>query len=222
MNNQAELFKAMVVFLKQLQTNNNKAWMDKNRPEYHKLRDGFIKWLDQMNITLAGIDPDYFNTPGRKAINRINNNLMFHPNKPVYKDHFAAGLDQLSKQGDFYIELGIKEVFIGGGYWHPDPKTLKSIRQAIDYNGDELAQILAKASFKKRFGSLIVGDTLTNAPKGFAQDHPRIDLLKRKSFAVACRLPLKLAYSQSFNKEVVTIYKEMLPFRRYLNQAVTV
>ena len=222
MNNQGVLFQEIVDFLKRLQQNNNKQWMDAHRAEYHKLRDGFIAWLDFLNAELAQIDGDYFNTPGKKAMNRINNNLMFHPNRPVYKDHFAAGLDQLSKQGDFYVELGIEEVFIGGGYWHPDAKTLKSIRQAIDYNGEQLKGILGKSTFKKNFGGLIVGDSLTWAPKGYSQEHPHIDLLKRKSFAVACKLPLKEAFKADFNARLIDLYKEMLPFRRYLNQAVTV
>ena len=116
--------------------------------KYHEVRDFYIEWLDKMNVKLAEIDPNYFDTPGKKAINRINNNLMFHPNKPIYKDHFGAGLDQESKQGDFYIHLGTSESFIGGGYWHPSSKILKSIRQAIDYNGEELKKILKKYALK--------------------------------------------------------------------------
>ena len=79
------------------------------------VRDTFIGWLDQMNDKLAKIDPNYTQTSGRKSINRINNNLMFHPDKPIYKDHFGAGLDQVTKMGDFYIHLGISESFIAGG-----------------------------------------------------------------------------------------------------------
>ena len=71
-----------------------------------EVRDFYIAWLDAMNEELAAIDTDYFDTPGKKAINRINNNLMFQPSRPVYKNHFGAGLDQISKQGDFYIHIG--------------------------------------------------------------------------------------------------------------------
>ena len=65
--------------------------MDINRKQYHRVRDFYIAWLDAMNEKLAAIDTDYFDTPGKKAINRINNNLMFQPLKPVYKNHFGAG-----------------------------------------------------------------------------------------------------------------------------------
>ena len=102
-------FQKLFTFLEKLTQNNETAWMDAHRPEYHDVRASLIAWLDQMNMKLAQIDPDYYDTPGTKAINRINNNLMFHPNRPVYKDHFGAGLDQVSKQGDFYLHFGVNE-----------------------------------------------------------------------------------------------------------------
>jgi len=101
-------FKNQINFLKQLQKNNNKEWMDANRKWYKEVRDDFIGWLNEMNTKLAEIDDEYYDTPGKKGINRINNNLMFHPNKPIYKDHFGAGLDKRPNTGDFYVEVGIE------------------------------------------------------------------------------------------------------------------
>lgn len=216
-------FQKLFLFLEELQENNHKEWMDENRSYYNEVREWYIAWLDRMNVHLAQLDPDYTNTSGRKGINRINNNLMFHPNKPVYKDHFGAGLDQASKQGDFYIHLGVKESFIAGGYYKPKSDVLSSIRDAIDYNGEELKKILQKPSFQSEFGGLIsTGDELTQAPKGYNSDHPYIDLLRYKTFAVETHLKQEEIMSPDFDTRVIKIYQEMLPFRRYLNKAVTV
>ncbi len=215
-------FQQLFRFLNKLQKNNNKEWMGAHRKEYYGVRDFYVAWLDEMNVRLAQIDDTYFDTPGKKAINRINNNLMFHPDRPIYKDHFGAGLDQVSKQGDFYIELGVDGSYIGGGYWHPSSKILRSIRNAIDYNGEELKAVLNKKSFKKMFGKMIVDTPLKTAPKGFPQDHIHIELLRRKSFAVVCELEREEVTGPDFSKKVIKIYSEMLPFRRYLNEAVTV
>ncbi|MBL4663336.1 MAG: DUF2461 domain-containing protein [Flavobacteriaceae bacterium] len=215
-------FSHLFDFLERLQQNNHKEWMDANRKEYHNVRDFFINWLDTMNFELAQIDPDYFDTSGRKAINRINNNLMFFPNKPVYKDYFGAGLDQVCKQGDFYIEVGLSECFMGGGYWYPNSKLLKSIRDAIDYNGDKLVLILNKESFKKTFGDMLQSQSLIRPPKGYSEDHPLINLLKRKSFAAGCQFTRGEVMSENFNQKVISTYKELLPFRRYLNEAISV
>lgn len=215
-------FPKLFNFLERLQKNNHKEWMDAHRGEYHEVRDDFIDWLDSLNTKLAAIDENYYDTPGKKAINRINNNLMFHPNRPVYKDHFSGGLDQVSKQGDFYLELGLNECFIGGGYWHPSSKLLKSIREAIDYNGEEFVAILKNRRFKKTFGTMIEGDRLKNAPKGYSHDHPHIELLKMKSFAAGCNLSREQVMYPDFSKKVIDIYNTLLPFRRYLNEAVSV
>jgi uncharacterized protein (TIGR02453 family) len=215
-------FPELFEFLQRLQKNNSKDWMDIHRKEYIAVRDFFIAWLDRMNDQLAAIDDDYFDTPGKKAINRINNNLLYHPNRPVYKDHFGAGLDQVSKQGDFYIELGVEQSFIGGGYWHPSSDLLRRIRNAIDYNGEELKAILKKPSFRKMFGEMVADDPLKTAPKGFSLDHQHIDLLRRRSFAVVHHLSREEVVDPDLEKRVIEIYKEMLPFRRYLNEAVTV
>lgn len=217
-------FQQLFHFLEKLQQNNSKEWMDAHRKAYQKNRTNFIQWLDELNDRLAAMDPDYFPTPGKKGMNRINNNLLFHPHKPVYKDHFGAGLDQLTKQGDFYIHIGISECLLAGGYWKPENKILNSIREAIDYNGEELKKIITKKSFKKMFGSLYTdgNDLLKKAPKGYTTDHEHIDLLKHKTFAVIHPLEKKQILQDDFTDYVVQVYKEMLPFRRYLRQAVSV
>lgn len=216
-------FPHLFEFLELLQKNNSKEWMDENRSFYLQVRDAHIAWLDQLSLNLAKVDKEYTPTTGKMGINRINNNLMFHPNKPVYKDHFGAGLDQLSKQGDFYIHIGVNESFIAGGYFKPKSDLIGSIRQAIDFNGAELKNILNKKSFQKTFGGLIqTGDELTNSPKGFSPNHEHIDLLKYKTFAVERSLTREEIVSPNFDDYLIEVYQEMLPFRRYLNKAVTV
>ncbi len=215
-------FIELYTFLEQLQKNNSKEWMDTNRIEYKAVRIFFIRWLDELNKKLAEVDPLYFDTPGKKGINRINNNLMFQPNKPTYKDHFAAGLDQLTKQGDFYIEIGLKQNLIAGGYWRPEKNILKSIREAIDYNGEELKAILAKPSFKKTFGELYLDSPLKTAPNDYAKDHPHIDLLRQKTLGVEISFNKKRVLDPNFQEYCIEVYLELMPFRRYLREASNV
>jgi len=215
-------FRPIYDFLERLQQNNTKEWMDEHRKEYHNIRDSYIAWLDKMNNLLAQIDPEYYDTSGKKAINRINNNLMFHPNKPIYKDHLSAGLDQKTKQGDFYIEVGLTHNLLAGGYWRPKKEILDSIREAIDYNGEELKAIINKPSFVKTFGQLYKDEKLKTAPKGYPKDHPHIDLLRHKTFGVEVTLSRKRILDPSFQEYLIEVYKEMLPFRRYLREATSV
>ena len=215
-------FRKLFDFLNDLNRNNHKEWMDEHRKEYMEVRDFFIDWMNEMDMRLAKIDPDYSPTTGKKAINRINNNLLFHPDKPVYKDHFSGGLDKEKGKGDFYIHIGIHECFVAGGFYRPPKKILDSLREAIDYNGEELKKILNKASFRKSFDELIEDDRLKTAPKGYSRDHRHIDLLRNKSFAVKHDFTQKEVMQDDFQEKVIQLYKEMLPFRRYLNKAVSV
>ncbi|MEL6918153.1 MAG: DUF2461 domain-containing protein [Bacteroidota bacterium] len=215
-------FTRLFNFLQELEHNNSKEWMDIHRKRYHLIRNDLILWLDDMDATLAEIDDDYYATPGKKGINRINNNLMFHPHKPIYKDHFGAGLDKAPNSADFYLEFGIQGSMLAGGLWRPAPKTLRSIREAIDYDGEEFKNIINKKSFKTTFGALYEDEKLKMAPKGFSNDHPYIDLLRNKTFAVAQRFPNTHVLKNNFKDKVIEVYMEMLPFRRYLNKAITV
>lgn len=215
-------FKALFSFLETLQANNNKDWMDAHRKDYEQVRDEFIKWLNQMDLKLAEIDDDYYPTSGKKAINRINNNLLYHPNKPTYKDHFGAGLDKRPNTSDFYIHLGVNECFLAGGFYRPKPKFLKSIRDAIDYDGEELKKIINQPKFQQLFGGLMKDEELKTSPKGYTQDHKHIDLLRQKSFAAFRPLTRSDVSSAAFDNLVMESYQTMLKFRRYLNKAVTV
>ena len=196
--------------------------MDLHRKRYRALRSEFIEWLDEVDQMLAAIDEAYYSTPGRKGINRINNNLMFHPYKPVYKDYFAAALDKAPGTGDFYLEIGVDESLFAGGLWRPEPKVLRSIRDALDYDGDVFKQIINKKSFRTTFGDLYEDERLKTSPKGFSRDHPQIDLLRNKTFAVIHRFSNEAVYKDDFKEKLIGVYREMLPFRRYLNRAITV
>lgn len=215
-------FNPLFTFLEALSRNNHKEWMDRHRATYRTLRNEFIAWLDYLDTTLAGIDPDYYPTPGRTGINRINNNLMFHPDRPVYKDHFGAGLDKAPGASDFYIEIGLSQPMLAGGLWRPAPERLRRLRDAIDYDGEVLQGILDKPSFQKTFGGLYPDAPLSRVPKGYPADHPHAGLLKHRTFAVVRPLSREEILGPGFEQLILDTYREMLPFRRYLNKALTV
>ncbi|MGB5645547.1 MAG: DUF2461 family protein, partial [Muriicola sp.] len=96
------------------------------------------------------------------------------------------------------------------------------LREAIDFDGEQLLAILEKPSFKKTFGTLYEDEKLRTTPKGFAKDHPYIELLRHKTFAVVHPLETKKVLTPNFQHTIVEVYMEMLPFRRYLNKAISV
>jgi uncharacterized protein (TIGR02453 family) len=215
-------FQKLYDFLRELNTgdNNDKSWMDVHRSEYVEVRDSYISFLEELNHIFRESDPNYQDTTGKKAINRINNNKMFHPEKPTYKDNFGASLDKAENRSEFYIHLGINGSFVACGMYHVPNDKLKLIRQEIDYNGEELAAILTEPKFKKTFGGLWMRDTLKTSPKGYSGDHPRIEWLRLKSFVVQQDFTQDNVVKGNFKERLIELYELMLPFRRFLDMAV--
>jgi uncharacterized protein (TIGR02453 family) len=209
-------------FLRDLNKNNHKAWMDEHRATYHEVRDFVIDWTEQLNRELQQVDADFTPTPGKKALSRINNNLVYQPNLPTYRDYFGIGVDQGKGKSSFYLNLGLSDSFIGGGFYRPSGAVLNSIRQAIDYNGDQLKEILREPSFQKLFGDLSREEALKTAPQGFSSDHAHIDLLRLKSYAAMHSVTQKDITDASFISHVVDAYQALLPLRRYLEKAASV
>lgn len=214
-------FRTVINFLRELNKNNSKAWMDEHRGEYKEARNFIIDWAEQLNEALAQADDDYQPVSGKKAISRINNNLLYHPDLPTYKDHFGVELYQGSGNSAFYVQIGTSYSFIGGGYYSPSREELAKIRDAVADTGDQLKKIVHKQSFVDMFGELNDEDKLKTSPKGYDKDHEHIDLLRFKRYAVMHTITQEEIMADDFIDKVVSIYKEMLPFSQYLNKAVS-
>lgn len=209
-------------FLRDLNQNNHKEWMDENRKRYEESRNFVMEWANNTMAKIAKADKQFKPITGKKAINRINNNLLYHPDKPVYKDHFGVEMNLSGGPSGFYIQMGLSHNFIGGGIWSPTKDQLEKIRGAIDYDGEELKKIINKKSFKNTFDGLSEQDKLKTAPRDYSQDHKHIDLLRLKRFATMVSITQKEIASDDFDEKVVNYYKEMMPLGRYLNKAVSI
>ena len=96
------------------------------------------------------------------------------------------------------------------------------MREAIDYDGEVVQEILEKPGFKGMFGGLYEDQVLQRMPAGLPPDHPHSDLLKHKTLAVERTLSRSQILSPDFQELLLDTYFEMLPFRRYLNRALGV
>ncbi len=194
--------------------------MDKNRSWYNEAKDEVVNIFDPILDELKHLDPRIVQETARKSINRINNNLMFHPDRPTYKDHFGIGFGYGKGLGDFYIHLGIHEQLIAGGLWHPPTDKLKKLRMEIDYEGDRLTEILMNEEFASRF-ELYQGDKLKGTPKGYSADHEHIELLRMKSLAAIWNINKKDMLSDGFAEMVLTAYQAIVPLLDFVNEAIS-
>ena len=213
-------FEQLFKFLEDLSANNHKDWMDTNRKNYHEVKAFFKDWLTQLSYKLKEVNPDFSGNPDNPKIFRINRNKRFNPNLPTYKDNFSSEIDSGGATSFFYLQFGVNESFIAGGYYQPEKEALQKVRQAIDYDGERLKAIVQQPSFVRLFGEFDDDEKLKRPPKGFSKDHPHLDLLRFKNFIAAFYPTRQICNQANFMNKVVEVYQEMMPFRAYLDQAI--
>ena len=211
--------KVIFEFLEALSENNSKEWMDANRSWYEEAKSEVAHLFEPILKELKEFDPRIVQPTARKAISRINNNLMFHPERPTYKDHFGLVFSHGKGIADFYVHLGIHETLVAGGLWHPDSEKLKKVRMEIDYEGGKLQTILDAEPFKSWF-QIYQDDQVKTAPKGYSRDHEHIHLLRLKSFAAIRPISRQDILGKDFQTIVIDSYRAILPMIDFVNVAL--
>jgi uncharacterized protein (TIGR02453 family) len=208
-------------FFHALARNQRREWFAAHRHEYE---DG---WVTPMKLLLAEvrerIDPLFVqHALGDPKVFRIHRDVRFSKDKSPYKTH-VGGYVPLGQGGGgpsqpvpVYVQLGT-ETFVGAGHYMMDPGQLGRYRDAVldDARGRELSRILARVT-KAGYG-LVSVETLKKVPRGIDPDHPRADLLKRKSLALEFPpLPKNLIVSRALVPWLVKRVDAARPFVEWL------
>ncbi len=212
-------------FLKAIGKNNNRDWFEKNKPSYLEQKEAFDDFLEGFHKDLLKFDESLAGLNPRKQAFRIYRDVRFSKDKRPYKTNMGAGFSahgKMEQEPGYYIHIepGDKS-FIAGGFYMPDSGNLAKIRQEIDYNADKLLKILNEKKFKAYFKGLSDWDKLKTMPKGYAKDHPHIDLLKNKSFVVTHYFKDSEVINKNFGKKVAEAARLIKPLNNYLLEAVS-
>jgi len=209
-------------FLHDLQSNNNKEWMDVNRKSYDAARQDFEQFVADLIGALAQFDPAIGELQAKQCIFRLQRDIRFSKDKSPYKTNFGAAFSRggrKSTAAGYYFHLEPGGSFAGGGVWMPEADQLRRIRQEIDYNFDEFKAIVEDKKFKAYFPK-IDGESLSRPPKGYDDTNPAIHYLKLKSFTVGAKVTDKELTTSGLLQKTMDIYTRMEPFIRFLNRAV--
>ena len=164
-------------FLRDLEANNDAEWFRAHRGRYDA-------YLVAPARELAGTLDDL----GRPHFFRPYNNLRFRPGPPL-KEHLGVAIGY-GAAGGFYFELSLDGLLVAAGLHRPATDQLERFRAAVD--DERRARGFTRALSTARRAGLSPGEpALKRAPRGYAQDHPRIDHLRRRELTVACRQPLE-------------------------------
>ncbi len=217
-------FPQILTFLTKLAKNNDRAWFEKNKTTYLEAKDNFEGFVGKVLDELVKFNPELGGLNPKKLPFRIYRDVRFSKDKSPYKTNMGAGFSpngKLVQEPGYYLHIqpGNKSFFAGGIYM-PDGPNLNKIRQEIDYNGEKFDKILKDKKFKKLFNGMDDFDKLKNAPKGYPIDHPRVEVLKLKSFIVSHNFTDVQVKDKKFLKNIIEAGKAIKPLNDFLKEAI--
>ena len=209
--------KATLEFLNDIKENNNRDWFTKNKPRYELAKANVKEFTDALK--------DLMNTHDHiesSKVFRIYRDVRFSKDKTPYKTNIGCGFTRATEKlrGGCYLNIEPGNTFVGGGFWGPNAKDLKRIRNEFLYNAEPFRKIINDKKFKTYFGSL-AGDELKTAPKGFDKNHPDIDLIRKKQFLIGRNFTDKELTSKDFLHECNETFKAMRPFFDFMSETLT-
>lgn len=159
--------KGAISFFEDLEANNSREWWLANRRRYE----------DEVRRPMELLLQDVAEEFGEAKLFRPNRDTRFSKDKSPYKTNIAAVIGQ-EGGGSVYLSLSAEGLHVGGGAYHPERAQLARLRAAIDDDrtGQQLEAIVA--DLRKAKADVTAHDVLKTAPKGYAKDHPRIELLR--------------------------------------------
>lgn len=215
--------KSILPFLRKISRNNDSDWMRENRETYLRARGEFEFFVQELIARLSVWDERFAVLGPKDCIFRLNRDVRFSDNKKPYKENFAAFFGIGGKKSElpgYYVSLSPKEIFVGGGLWHPEKEILLEVRRKIRDDGDELKKIVESKKFRTIFGELSEEDKLKRVPRGFDPDHPMAEFLKLKSVVAARDFGPKEIVEKGFGSKVDKVFQALRPLNAYLEEAI--
>lgn len=204
-------------YLKALTKNNNREWFTKHKSRFAELQEESKLLLSEIQAGLSKTD-----VIDETHLYRIYRDIRFSKDKTPYKTYISMHLGRagVMRRGGYYLQLEPGHSFLAGGFWAPEPKDLKRIRDEFAMDDAPIRKILNQKSFRENFGTL-QGDELKTAPAGYDRDHPAIDLIRKKQFIVTHNFKDDEVLSKDFSSKVVKTFEILRPFLDYMSEVLT-
>ena len=209
----------LIHFLQQIKRNNRRPWFLKNRSRYEEfVQQPCLRFIVDFGFRIKQISPWIVvsNKGHGGSLQRIYRDIRFSPDKRPYKTWVGMTFPHASRTEEvravgYYFHLEPGESALYGGTWHPDRRSLAKIRDAIAWKPDDWR--------KAKRGLVLEGDSLRRAPRGYAENHPLIEDLKRCDFVVSISFTNAQVCSPRFLQLVTSAAKKMYPLLAFLSQA---
>lgn len=216
----SQLFK----FLEELTKNNNRDWFNQNKGIYQEQKARFEEFFNILALKVAEFDPNIAtDLENSKFIFRIYRDTRFSPDKTPYKTHFGAmlvpgGKKSKSFSPGYYIHVEPNNSGFGAGIHQPDNKLLQQIRTYILENSKSYTKLIEELENKNL--TMLKGDALKSAPRGFDKNHPDIDLIKLKDYFAYKSLSNQDLLNSDSVEKIATDLKQAKRLNDFLYKAI--
>ena len=210
--------KEAFAFFKKLKKNNNRDWFNEHKPEFKTIEAKVKSAYNHLGELMNQHD-----VIDKVKVFRIYRDVRFSKNKLPYKTHFGGSFHRKKPElrGGYYLHIQPdNESFIAVGFWEPNKEDLMRIRKEFEMDDEEIRDILRNKTFKSTWGDF-VGDELKTAPRGFAKDHPAIDLLRKKQFIFIKKYSDNEVLASDFIDNVHQSFKDARPYLDYMSDVLT-
>ncbi len=221
---------ALTQFLQDLSENNNRQWFMHHKPAYDILREEFLAVIVALIPMMAKFDPTIEHISPKKAIFRVNRDIRFSHNKDPYKTNFSASISNNAKKGTgagYYFQINkYGTLFIGGGYYLPEPSHLRLIRNYVVAHPEKLSKLLKNKAFKARYGDMDDEDGLSRPPKGFTDlpaDFTHMETIKQRHFVSFLEISLdknQPIEAAQLAREIAATLNDVYPLVAWLREAL--
>lgn len=213
--------KSTLKFLKDLSKNNNRDWFNTHKADYVKAQENVTQFLNALINKMNEHDQLETRT-GKESLYRIYNDVRFSEDKTPYNPRFAGHFRRVKPElrGGYYFWIKPGESRVGCGFTYPNAEDLLRIRQDIDVNYTDWRKLLKSKSVQRVFGDM-QGDQVKTAPRGFAKDHPAIDLLRHKQYWFEHSFTDKEVLASNFLIQMNKTYRAIRPFFDYTSDVLT-
>ncbi len=195
----------MIEFFDDLEIDNTKNFWTAHKEFYQ------TSVLGPMLDLLAELELEF----GTGRVFRPYRDTRFSADKSPYKTNIAAELEA------GYVSLSSDVLGVGSGLYMPSPGQLARYRTAVadDRRGAELVALVDELR-AKRIG-VMAHEVLKTAPRGFATDHPRLELLRHKGLAAWREWPVgPWLAGTTAKRRIVDVLRASAPLRDWLDANV--
>lgn len=223
--------KRVLDFLKDLRAHNDREWFTANKAGYREADAIVNAFAEQLIEAIGEFDPAARDLTVRDCTYRIYRDTRFSHDKTPYKTHFGVYVcpgGKKSGNGGYYFHIEpapdetsgagmIGSHILDAGIYMPESAVLKSVRDEIFDNGEEVLAAISRAG-KKGF-ELDRSNSLKRTPTGYPTGSDKDEYLKLKDFHLSKIVNDDYILAPDLARRAAADFRETYDFMRLMYRA---